>query len=243
MVHKEASLLTTFDDHRRVYLPHRNRLRFVFKHTSLMELGEAFLPAERSWLRGLGEGEEYLVSVMHRIFLYYLLNLRELLETRRPWFESVPDEADTLTDILLTLRTVIPLKPAGLGMDEAVSSSTDTSGTDISTEADKSLSNLRASGILDEPEFHSEVPLIGELISSFREQWNSVSTKWYVRALIQQQMEFNAQVVTMFEHLCESDRRLASVFAEYIREDGREIVELSRRLQDLYQLLEENPES
>jgi hypothetical protein len=43
--------------------------------------------------------------------------------------------------------------------------------------------------------------VIGGLIARFREMWNNVSTKWYVRPLLQQQNEFNHLVVrTIREH-------------------------------------------
>ena len=39
--------------------------------------------------------------------------------------------------------------------------------------------------------FTSETAVVGSLIARFRELWNNVSTKWYVRPLLQQQNEFN----------------------------------------------------
>jgi hypothetical protein len=60
--------------------------------------------------------------------------------------------------------------------------------------------------VLREHPFHSDVPLLGPLIAWFRECWNSVSTRWYVRALIEQQNAFNAAVVTQLR-TCE-DRLL-----------------------------------
>ena len=39
------------------------------------------------------------------------------------------------------------------------------------------------------------LPVFGPLIARLRAAWNSVSTKWYVRPLLQQQNEFNELVV------------------------------------------------
>ena len=50
---------------------------------------------------------------------------------------------------------------------------------------------------LDEPTFTSTIPVVGPAIAFFRKSWNGVSTKWYVRALIQQQMEFNKLVTRL----------------------------------------------
>ncbi|MGC9397902.1 MAG: glycosyltransferase family 2 protein [Anaerolineae bacterium] len=228
MVHKEASLLAEFDDHRRVYLPHRNRLRFVLKHLSLSELREGFLLAERSWLESLGEGEERLVAMMHRIYLYYLLNLHELVKARRAFFDPSTDEGDIIALVLLSLRTVVPLKPAGLD---------DSLETFSVTAADECLLSLRERRTLEEPDFYSDIPWVGDLIAAFRRQWNNISTKWYVRSLIRQQMDFNTQVVTMFERLYEDHQRLGKVLAEYIREDGHEIGELSKKIQNLNEII------
>ena len=57
------------------------------------------------------------------------------------------------------------------------------------------LDQLRATTTLQEYRFRSQVPLIGPLIARFRELWNGVATKWYVRPLIQQQNEINQQFV------------------------------------------------
>ena len=56
------------------------------------------------------------------------------------------------------------------------------------------------SQVIEKP-FVSETAVIGGLIAHFREWWNSISTKWYVRPLLQQQNEFNRLVVhTIQEH-------------------------------------------
>jgi hypothetical protein len=63
--------------------------------------------------------------------------------------------------------------------------------------ADPSLDQLRSAAVLQEHRFRSRVPIIGPFISRFREIWNGVSTKWYVRPLIQQQSEINQQLIAL----------------------------------------------
>jgi hypothetical protein len=63
---------------------------------------------------------------------------------------------------------------------------------------DQDYQHLSARGTLREQAFHSDLPVIGPLVVWFRETWNSISTKWYVRPLVQQQNEFNALVVLRF---------------------------------------------
>lgn len=50
---------------------------------------------------------------------------------------------------------------------------------------------LIAKAHIEERPFRSDVPVIGSLIARFRETWNRVATKWYVRPLLAQQNEFN----------------------------------------------------
>jgi hypothetical protein len=52
---------------------------------------------------------------------------------------------------------------------------------------------LTKSQVVERP-FTSETAVIGHLIVRFREFWNGISTRWYVRPLLQQQNEFNRLV-------------------------------------------------
>lgn len=52
--------------------------------------------------------------------------------------------------------------------------------------------------------FVSNTPLVGPLIVGGRRLWNWMSTKWYVRALVQQQNDFNAQVIDALRALIQS---------------------------------------
>ena len=70
---------------------------------------------------------------------------------------------------------------------------------------------LQSRQTLREHPFHSNVQLLGPLIAWFRECWNSVSTRWYVRALIEQQNAFNAAVVA---HLRTYEDRLLNLQAQ-----------------------------
>lgn len=58
---------------------------------------------------------------------------------------------------------------------------------------------------IEEQPFRSETAVIGPLIARFRALWNSVSTRWYVRPLLQQQNRFNRLLV---ERLHDHEQRL-----------------------------------
>jgi hypothetical protein len=50
---------------------------------------------------------------------------------------------------------------------------------------------------LEEPEFSSEAPIIGPWIVRFRQLWNWMSTKWYVRPILKQQSTVNGQIALL----------------------------------------------
>lgn len=70
---------------------------------------------------------------------------------------------------------------------------------------------LAAKWQVTERPFTSNAPLIGPLIVRLRRLWNTVSTTWYVRPLVQQQNEYN-------HLLLQSSRQMAEVAGEL---DGR----------------------
>ena len=98
------------------------------------------------------------------------------------------------------------------------------------------------SATLREYRFHSDVPLLGPLIVRFRECWNGISTKWYVRALAQQQSEFN---LLLLDHMNELEGRLIDQDREgtQLRRDLGELtvqlIAMNRRLASLDERLAE----
>ena len=94
-----------------------------------------------------------------------------------------------------------------------------------------SLNQLRSVAVLQEYHFRSQVPLIGSLIVRFRELWNSVSTKWYVSPLIEQQSEINRQLVAELHdvnlRLAEDEERLVGWLIEQDRDQSAAIGDLS----------------
>ncbi len=48
---------------------------------------------------------------------------------------------------------------------------------------------------VQEKPFVSDIPVVGSLLVRFRNAWNSVAAKWFVRAILQQQNEFNSLLV------------------------------------------------
>lgn len=91
----------------------------------------------------------------------------------------------------------------------------------------ESLAELLAQGHLTEPDFTSRTPVMGGLIVLVRRLWNWMSTKWYVRPLLEQQSEVNAQTAQL----------LGELFQE-IDIDGQRLSELEARVAMLEARLE-----
>lgn len=81
--------------------------------------------------------------------------------------------------------------------------------TDISpviertAELERLLGELEGRAQVQERPFTSRAPLVGGLIVRLREAWNSVATKWYVRPLFEQQVQYNrtaAQAINEVAH-------------------------------------------
>jgi hypothetical protein len=65
------------------------------------------------------------------------------------------------------------------------------------TEPSNEYDWLLAKARIEERPFTSKTAVVGRAIVWFRELWNSISTKWYVRPLLQQQNEYNRLVVNL----------------------------------------------
>ncbi len=74
---------------------------------------------------------------------------------------------------------------------------------------DAILAELNIRWTVREVPFESGVPVLGKLIVALRNFWNWMSTKWYVRGLLQQQVEFNALVVRAFDQMWLENQMLA----------------------------------
>jgi len=96
---------------------------------------------------------------------------------------------------------------------------------------------------VQEQPFSSPTRLVGPFIARFRSLWNSVSTKWYVRPLLQQQNRLNRLLVErLHDHelrLVEQDREQTALardmaeLAAQVRQTNRLLASINRRLQIL----------
>jgi hypothetical protein len=75
--------------------------------------------------------------------------------------------------------------------EQAFTSAVAGGGRDVAA----TLTELNAHWMVREVPFASNAPIVGPVIVAVRNAWNWMSTKWYVRPILQQQVGFNALVV------------------------------------------------
>jgi len=86
------------------------------------------------------------------------------------------------------------------------------SSLSVGDEADpaSTLAQLNVRWAVHEVPFVSRTPVLGPLVVAVRNFWNWMSTKWYVRAILQQQVGFNALVVRAFSESAVAHQALAA---------------------------------
>lgn len=95
---------------------------------------------------------------------------------------------------------------------------------------ENTLAELNVRWVVREVPFSSGVPVLGRLIVALRNFWNWMSTKWYVRGILQQQVEFNALVVRAFNQMQLENQTLAKT-VEQQREEIEILTETLDHLQ------------
>lgn len=71
------------------------------------------------------------------------------------------------------------------------------------------LAELQEQWAIREPSFTSKAPVVGPVIVGVRSAWNWMSTKWYVRVIVQQIQNFHLLTVRAFQDVDTEHRRLA----------------------------------
>jgi GT2 family glycosyltransferase len=154
----------------RLWTLNRNRLRFVIKHYSRNQFLDEFVPTELERLNQKPASINDLIILRQR-FLESLLALPEIIVEHGGEKQQAPYQAG----LIQLLEAVLSLEPT-------------ISPPNYESENQGKLLQLQH---LTEPPFVSNKAVIGPAIVAFREMWNDVSTKWYVRAIMQQQDAFN----------------------------------------------------
>ena len=206
VIHHESATMRQVK-YTRLYAFHKNRLRFILKHYTTRQFLDDFIPAEMERLKEPASAEE--LRATRRAYLETMLALPEMLSLR-----GEVDKTDQFQAALEQLRE------AALGQRSTIYGSQPSAWYQ---------EELMARRMLHEPTFSSDKPVIGPLIAAFREAWNNVSTKWYVRLILQQQVAFNTLAAGLLDDLGDQARTNASDAALL----ARELAAMHRRFEEL----------
>lgn len=220
----------TFGREARYYLPlHRNRLRFVLKYFSTSALLSEFLPSERARLQGtLADLDRRASAAVYRAAAR---SFEAALEKTR--------QGEPMAGI--NKEKSRQAKQKGAKAFEDVFSSYDTGLESLDTQ--EAALAARLSGhmrevkerwLVEEKPFRSKLPLVATL----RERFNSISTRWYVKPILAQQVEFNGAVSRSIEDL--GKLTLGNVAAEQLQTAtlSARLLALESRLERIEALLE-----
>lgn len=231
------------------YYHYRNRLLFLFKHYTPRQILTEFIPTEQERILHLSHDELRAGQVaLVEILTMWPLMIREISVAG-----GSAAEIDALLRAIRLLREWIVYWQGG---DPAFTRPRQFKASEMRRGEEilqPSLADALTEELLDlweipEPVFTSQVPLIGPLIIAFRNVWNTVATKWYIRPMLSQQVKFNGTVVRTLSAILRvhayywDNDALLVLLAERCGSMATQIAELKMRLARLeaqIKLLEE----
>ena len=193
----------------------KNRYRFVLRHYSSVQFFDEFMPAE-------------LERVQNPLSANVLYQLRRAIIATRLQLAGILSESSDKYDKLIQYEAAFDMLRGTVLLQRPRVFNEVPQGIIETTLSEKER--------LAEPSFSSDLPIVGAFVWRFREAFNNVSTKWYVRALIQQQMEFNQLVRRL---MGEQDQQ-AEAMAQEIDLLTEQLVMIQQRVVELEALLPTN---
>jgi hypothetical protein len=225
LVHVESPLTKKGSD---AYLRHlhTSRWRYLLKHYDADDVLRDTMPAEMAWLTDRAPRERRALAGGYRTTLK---NLPAIWMARERDGGSIVKPVTKEQDAQIVER-LQELRAAAWEPSEPALNA-EPGGRNGTGEGDHLYVDdpLKEKWHVQEKPFESPTPVIGPLIARFREAWNSVSTKWFVRRLFQQQNEYNWLVLGRFEQL---QRRMDELDTRMIEND-RDETALARELGQL----------
>ncbi|HEX6383407.1 MAG TPA: glycosyltransferase family 2 protein [Anaerolineae bacterium] len=190
-----------------------SRWRFLLKHYLLGNVLQETIPAEKEWLAGLSPQHRRAAAHAYRTTFRQLDEILAARE-RDGMTSTTAEETKAIAAELQQLRQ-LAWQPSPLGTGQ-----------------------LQAGAVVQERPFRSHVLLFGPLIAWFRQTWNSISTRWYVRPLLQQQNDFNQHLV---QRLQEHTARLTAQEQAQVEliQDAAELTEQLKEMNRLLQSIDE----
>lgn len=161
---------------------HRSRILFLLKHFDAYWLSDRFLPAEVDWLNKGLSFHEY--RMLRTAYLHTMLGIiqgvqpYQFVQRRfdREGCEAIAKVLSRLAEATIEAMQIEPGVRLGILGEET--------------------GNWWQ--VIERP-FTSSVPLLGRFIARFRDIWNNIAARWYVRGLLVQQLEINRRLVLTVE--------------------------------------------
>ncbi|MCL5994582.1 MAG: glycosyltransferase [Chloroflexi bacterium] len=190
------------------YLHCRARLSFLIKHYPVDWILQQFVPAERTRLENVDFAEtraDHRALVEARALCSHVRHPRERAQLclALDMLRQIAVRRQHSTEVTITpapegwgdAELITPMPPTLQETDILSAPGQDVASSPKSRKVEALLGRLQAISRLHEHPFKSDVPLVGPMIAAVRRAWNSVSTQWYVRPLINQQSLYNAAAV------------------------------------------------
>jgi hypothetical protein len=102
----------------------------------------------------------------------------------------------------------------------------------------RALQALDSAGQVTPKPFTSQVPIFGPLIIAIRNFVNNLATRWYVQALLDQQVAFNAGVTRLMAQTSLLPEHQSGFLAEQVAGLQWQVLALERRVAELEEELE-----
>ncbi len=170
---------------------HASRLQFVIKQWGIPYFISQFQPIELAWFRTIPTSEE-------RVGLHQAYQTIITQVARQPSALAGSTQAELLAGLCRLRQQIFAayLNEAWHSLEQLIS---------------MLPQSTKGWWVVEERPFSSHVPVIGPIIAWLRTIWNDVSTKWFVRLILQQQNEVNrilAQRQTIQEQILHNQSQL-----------------------------------
>lgn len=171
---------------------HRNRLRYIFKHLSTRQLLIETLPAEvRRQRRTMDDLDRQATAQIYRSAARAYFGSLAASKQDISHYKQMKKEKQTALQENEINRT----GPADL-YDQSLEDSSAESAA-VARQIMGRVNEVKKSWLVEEKPFRSRLPFV----ASLRERFNSISTRWYVKPILAQQVEYNAAVARAIEDL------------------------------------------
>ena len=237
------------------YYYYRNRLRFVLKHLTPEQFIEDFVPAELTRSAGAPAEEQRALALgaIEALTIWPFMARRREPPPTHAEFKAVLNALRKLLDIMVGLEQHAASTMAGVRKIPQMSDASDGAdaqpwelggesrkllGSQPYSQLRHELESLDSAGQVTPRSFTSQVPILGPLIVAVRNFVNNLATRWYVQALLDQQVAFNADVTRVLAQTSLMAEHQSGFLAENLAGLQWQVLALEARVAELEEELE-----